>query len=57
MQQPTPEEGNAASLAAWEANAAFWDQRMGEGNDWVERLCWPALTRLLDVRAGERILD
>ncbi|MCC6235968.1 MAG: class I SAM-dependent methyltransferase, partial [Dehalococcoidia bacterium] len=42
---------------AWEANAAFWDQRMGEGNDWVERLCWPALTRLLDVRAGERILD
>ncbi len=56
MQQPTP-EGNAASLAAWEANAAFWDQRMGEGNDWVERLCWPAITRLLDVGAGERLLD
>ena len=57
MQHPAPEEGNAASLAAWEANAAFWDQRMGDGNDWVERLCWPALSRLLDVRRGQRILD
>lgn len=52
-----PAESNALSLAAWEANAAFWDERMGEGNDWVERLSWPALSELLAVRPGARILD
>lgn len=57
-QEPLREDdGNAASRAAWEANAAFWDQRMGEGNDWVERLCWPALSRLLDAQRSERMLD
>jgi 2-polyprenyl-3-methyl-5-hydroxy-6-metoxy-1,4-benzoquinol methylase len=30
---------------------------MGEGNDFVELLCWPAIERLLDVRPGGRILD
>lgn len=48
---------NERSRAAWEANAPYWDERMGEGNDWVERLAWPALTSLLAVREGERILD
>ncbi len=48
---------NDWSHAAWEANAAFWDERMGEGNDFVEVLVWPAVTRLLDVRPGQRILD
>jgi 2-polyprenyl-3-methyl-5-hydroxy-6-metoxy-1,4-benzoquinol methylase len=42
---------------AWNANAAFWDERMGEGNDFQEVLAWPATERLLAVRAGERILD
>ncbi|MSP21746.1 MAG: hypothetical protein EXR66_01780 [Dehalococcoidia bacterium] len=51
------EDGNAYSLAAWEANASFCDARMGEGNDWVEHLCWPALRDLLDLRPGEPILD
>jgi hypothetical protein len=27
---------------AWEQNAAFWDERIGEGNDFVELLIWPA---------------
>jgi SAM-dependent methyltransferase len=57
MTNPSIEDGNARSLAAWEANAAFWDDRMGEGNAWVEHLCWPALRDLLDLRPGERILD
>lgn len=38
-------------------NAAFWDERMGEGNDFVEVLIWPATERLLALRPGERILD
>ncbi|MGC9348781.1 MAG: class I SAM-dependent methyltransferase, partial [Anaerolineae bacterium] len=42
---------------AWEANAAYWDQRMGEGNDFVECLIWPATQRLLSVKPGDRVLD
>jgi ubiquinone/menaquinone biosynthesis C-methylase UbiE len=48
---------NAETRAAWDENAAFWDQRMGEGNDWVEVLVWPATERLLGVQPGERVLD
>ena len=43
--------------AAWEANAAHWDQRIGEGNDFVDVLIWPATQRLLQLSPGERILD
>jgi SAM-dependent methyltransferase len=42
---------------AWETNADFWDQRMGEGNDFVNILEWPAIERLLELKTGERILD
>jgi SAM-dependent methyltransferase len=30
---------------------------MGEGNDWVEVLTWPATVRLLGLKSGERVLD
>jgi len=44
--------------SAWEANAAAWDERMGdEGNDFANVLCWPAIQRLLDPQPGQRILD
>lgn len=42
---------------AWNRNAAFWDARMGEGNDFFELLVWPSTERLLGLRAGERVLD
>jgi len=42
---------------AWNRNAAFWDERMGEGNDFVEVLIWPATERLLGLTSGERVLD
>ena len=42
---------------AWNVNADFWDERMGEGNDFVEVLCWPPTVRLLDLQPGERVLD
>ena len=51
------QDANAQTHAAWDENAAFWDERMGEGNDWVEVLTWPATLRLLELRAGERVLD
>jgi 2-polyprenyl-3-methyl-5-hydroxy-6-metoxy-1,4-benzoquinol methylase len=42
---------------AWNQNAAFWDDRMGEGNDFVEVLAWPPTERLLQLQPGERVLD
>ncbi len=42
---------------AWNENAAYWDEYMGEGNDFVNVLCWPALERLLAPAPGMRILD
>lgn len=43
---------------AWEANAAHWDEYMGEdGNDFVNLLVWPTTARLLNIRPGDRILD
>jgi 2-polyprenyl-3-methyl-5-hydroxy-6-metoxy-1,4-benzoquinol methylase len=50
-------QANEETRAAWNRNAAFWDERMGEGNDFVEVLIWPATKRLLQLRAGERVLD
>jgi len=43
--------------AAWETNAAFWDACIGEGNDFVDVLIWPATQRLLELQPGERVLD
>jgi 2-polyprenyl-3-methyl-5-hydroxy-6-metoxy-1,4-benzoquinol methylase len=48
---------NEETRRAWEENAAFWDGRMGEGNDFVEVLLWPAMERLLEIVPGERVLD
>jgi 2-polyprenyl-3-methyl-5-hydroxy-6-metoxy-1,4-benzoquinol methylase len=45
------------TLDAWDANAAFWDERIGEGNDFVNVLIWPATERLLALQPGERVLD
>ncbi|HSJ59109.1 MAG TPA: class I SAM-dependent methyltransferase [Anaerolineae bacterium] len=51
------EDPNEQTRQAWEANAGFWDGRMGEGNDFVEILTWPATERLLGLMPGERVLD
>ena len=42
----------------WNANAAFWDEYMGEqSNTFHNMLVRPAMDRLLDVDSGDRILD
>jgi 2-polyprenyl-3-methyl-5-hydroxy-6-metoxy-1,4-benzoquinol methylase len=51
------ERANEETRQAWNRNAAFWDERMGEGNDFVEVLTWPATERMLALRPGERVLD
>ena len=48
---------NEETRQAWNANAAFWDEHMGEGNDFVNLLEWPPIERLLAVQPGQRILD
>jgi len=50
-------QANEETREAWNENAAFWDKRMGEGNDFVEVLIWPATERLLELHPGERVLD
>jgi len=43
--------------AIWDQNATWWDQQIGEGNTFQNRLVGPATERLLDVRPGQLILD
>jgi 2-polyprenyl-3-methyl-5-hydroxy-6-metoxy-1,4-benzoquinol methylase len=57
MNSHAEENANEETRQVWNQNAAFWDEHMGEGNDFVETLIWPATMRLLGLKAGERILD
>lgn len=55
--RPDLEAAHRETRAAWDDNAAYWDEYMGEGNDFVEILVWPSACRLLDLNPGERVLD
>ncbi len=50
-------DDNRDARDAWDENAAFWDARMGEGNDFFNELVWPAVEKLLAVKPGQRVLD
>jgi ubiquinone/menaquinone biosynthesis C-methylase UbiE len=41
----------------WDANAGWWDDRIGGGNDFQTLLIEPATHRLLDAGQGDTILD
>jgi 2-polyprenyl-3-methyl-5-hydroxy-6-metoxy-1,4-benzoquinol methylase len=51
------QHANEEARQVWNANAAFWDEKMAEGNDFFNVLIWPAALRLLDPQPGQRILD
>src|SRR5947207_15799152 len=57
MNRIDPSQANEEARKAWDQNAKFWDERMGEGNDFVELLIWPVIERLLALKPGERVLD
>ena len=57
MTHSDPQQANQTTLAAWRATAAFWDERMAEGNDFVNMLIWPPTPQLLELRPGQRVLD
>lgn len=49
---------NEAVREAWNANAGWWDDTIGgEGNAFHRTVVAPAQMRLLDLRAGESVLD
>ncbi|HLG63679.1 MAG TPA: class I SAM-dependent methyltransferase [Ktedonosporobacter sp.] len=41
----------------WDQKAAFWDERMGEGNQFQRLLIGPACERLLNLQPGETVLE
>jgi len=41
----------------WDSNACWWDDRIGDGNDFQTLLIEPATERLLAVSSGDVILD
>ena len=51
------ENENTQAKDAWNRNAEFWNERMGEGNDFFNVLLWPAVEKLLKPRPSERLLD
>ena len=45
------------TVAIWDRNADFWDQRMGEGNAFHKLLIEPTQLDLLSLMPGERVVD
>ena len=43
--------------AVWEQNAFWWDSKIGDGNDYQNYLIEPQTERLLELKAGEKVLD
>jgi SAM-dependent methyltransferase len=48
---------NEETRRVWNSNSAFWDARMGEGNDFVNLLEWPGILRLLQPGEHQQVLD
>lgn len=48
---------NKKTQDAWNQNAEFWDEKMGEGNLFQRVLVGPATERLLELKPGELILE
>jgi len=45
------------NLRIWNGNAAWWDDRIGDGNEFQTHLIEPASERLLAISSGDLILD
>ena len=48
-----PVDLNEETRSIWDQNASFWDDRMGDGNDFQLILIGPASERLLNLQPGE----
>ncbi len=47
----------AETMEIWNTNAEWWDDQIGDGNDFQIHLIEPSTLRLLDVKPGQEILD
>jgi 2-polyprenyl-3-methyl-5-hydroxy-6-metoxy-1,4-benzoquinol methylase len=58
-QEPLHEfpEFNDNVREAWDTNADFWNERMGEGNSFHNALVRPSQEKLLALKPGENVLD
>src|SRR5437764_5864681 len=52
-----PVDLNEETRSIWNQNASFWDDRMGDGNDFQRILIGPASERLLNLQPGETVLE
>ena len=50
-------KSNSEVRDIWNTNAAFWDKRMGEGNDFHRLLVEPNQLEMMDIKKGDSILD
>ena len=50
-------ELNDENRAIWNGNAAWWDDRIGDGNDFQDELIEPTQLQLLDIQPGQTVLD
>jgi len=48
---------NAEACRIWDANAEWWDDKIGDGNALQIELIEPATERLLGIASGETVLD
>jgi len=46
-----------ATQNIWNQNAAWWDEKIGEGNQFQRILLGPAIERLLEMHSGKIVLD
>jgi 2-polyprenyl-3-methyl-5-hydroxy-6-metoxy-1,4-benzoquinol methylase len=53
----SPSPTVAQTCEIWNRIAPWWDEQLGEGNDFQKTLIMPATDRLLDPRPGQSILD
>ena len=51
-----PEYDNR-TIEAWDRLAEWWDDRIGDGNEFQDYLVEPATERMLALKAGEQVLD
>lgn len=57
MSELSPKREPEDALAVWERIAGFWDNHLGEGNDFQQVLIMPTTDRLLKIQPGELVLD
>jgi ubiquinone/menaquinone biosynthesis C-methylase UbiE len=58
-EEPSPDfpEYDSKTAEVWDRLADWWDDRIGNGNEFQDYLIEPATERLLALKPGERVLD